>query len=71
MRALSPAEKILAQTPEGAATIQDYHRKLFKCSEQLLLPAPQKNTRVPPNTNPAPVTVPPKFWLAVGVALQL
>src|SRR6188768_3726075 len=35
--ALSPAEKILAQTEEGAATIQKYHRELFKHSEQALL----------------------------------
>ncbi len=35
--ALSPAEKVLAQTPEGAATIQDYHRQLFKSSEKALL----------------------------------
>jgi uncharacterized protein YbcI len=35
--ALSPAEKVLAQTPEGAATIQEYHRRLFKSSEPELL----------------------------------
>jgi uncharacterized protein YbcI len=35
--ALSPAEKVLAQTPEGAATIQEYHRQLFKSSEKTLL----------------------------------
>src|SRR6185503_470253 len=35
--ALSPAEKVLAQTPEGAATIQEYHRELFKSSETALL----------------------------------
>lgn len=27
--ALSPAEKALARTPEGAAQVQDYHRRLF------------------------------------------
>jgi uncharacterized protein YbcI len=27
--ALSPAEKALAQTPEGAAQLQDFHRQLF------------------------------------------
>lgn len=35
--ALSPAEKVLAQTPEGAATVQHYHRELFKSSEMELL----------------------------------
>lgn len=35
--ALSPAEKVLAQTPEGAATVQEYHRQLFKSSEKTLL----------------------------------
>lgn len=27
--ALSPAEKALAQSPEGAAQVQEYHRQLF------------------------------------------
>jgi len=27
--ALSPAEQVLAQSPEGAAKIQEYHRQLF------------------------------------------
>jgi len=27
--ALSPAEKALAKTPDGAATVQDFHRQLF------------------------------------------
>lgn len=27
--ALTPAEKALARTPEGAAQVQDYHRRLF------------------------------------------
>lgn len=35
--ALSPAEKVLAQTPAGAETVQDYHRQLFKSSEKELL----------------------------------
>lgn len=35
--ALSPAEKVLAKTPEGAATVQHYHRQLFKSSERELL----------------------------------
>lgn len=30
--ALSPAEKALAQTPAGAAQIQEYHRQMFACS---------------------------------------
>jgi len=35
--ALSPAEKALASTPEGAASVQEYHRQLFKDSADLLL----------------------------------
>lgn len=35
--ALSPAEKVLAQTSEGAETVQHYHRQLFKSSERALL----------------------------------
>jgi uncharacterized protein YbcI len=34
--ALSPAEKALARTPEGAAQVQDFHRQLFKNSADLL-----------------------------------
>ncbi|MBN2293592.1 MAG: DUF2294 domain-containing protein [Pirellulales bacterium] len=34
--ALSPAEKTLASTPEGAAQVQEYHRELFKDSVGLL-----------------------------------
>src|SRR5580698_5017886 len=30
--ALSPAEKALAQTPAGAAQVQDFHRQLFNDS---------------------------------------
>src|SRR5512135_2228431 len=30
--ALSPAEKALAQSPEGAAKVQDFHRQLFNNS---------------------------------------
>lgn len=30
--ALSPAEKALARTPEGAAQVQDFHRQLFASS---------------------------------------
>ena len=35
--ALSPAEKALSGTPEGAAQVQEYHRQLFKDSVDLLL----------------------------------
>ncbi|BBO32279.1 hypothetical protein PLANPX_1891 [Lacipirellula parvula] len=31
--ALSPAEKTLAQTPEGMAQVQEYHRRLFASSD--------------------------------------
>ena len=34
--ALSPAEKALACTPEGAAQVQEFHRQLFKNSADLL-----------------------------------
>ena len=34
--ALSPAEKALARTPEGAAQVQEFHRQLFKNSVDLL-----------------------------------
>jgi len=35
--ALSPAERTLSQTPEGAAKVQEYHRQLFKNSAELLV----------------------------------
>jgi uncharacterized protein YbcI len=34
--ALSPAEKALARTPEGAIQVQEFHRQLFKNSADLL-----------------------------------
>ncbi|HBO46293.1 MAG TPA: hypothetical protein DD670_20680 [Planctomycetaceae bacterium] len=34
--ALSPAEKALARTPEGAVQVQEFHRELFKSSVSLL-----------------------------------
>ena len=34
--ALSPAEKALANTPEGAAQVQEFHRQLFESSVDLL-----------------------------------
>jgi uncharacterized protein YbcI len=34
--ALSPAEKALAQTSEGAAQVQEYHRELFTTSSEPL-----------------------------------
>ncbi len=34
--ALSPAEKALASTPEGAAQVQEFHRQLFQNSVELL-----------------------------------
>ena len=34
--ALSPAEKALASTSEGAAQVQEFHRQLFKSSVDLL-----------------------------------
>jgi uncharacterized protein YbcI len=32
--ALTPAEKALARTPEGAARVQDFHRQLFASSSE-------------------------------------
>jgi uncharacterized protein YbcI len=34
--ALSPAEKALARTPEGAVQVQEFHRQLFKSSADVL-----------------------------------
>jgi uncharacterized protein YbcI len=34
--ALSPAERALSSTPEGAAKVQDFHRQLFQTSVHLL-----------------------------------
>ena len=34
--ALSPAEKALSRTPEGAAQVQEFHRQLFRDSVELL-----------------------------------
>ena len=34
--ALSPAERALSRTPEGAAQVQEFHRQLFKSSVDLL-----------------------------------
>jgi uncharacterized protein YbcI len=34
--ALSPAQKALAQTPEGAAQVQEYNRELFNTSSEPL-----------------------------------
>ena len=34
--ALTPAEKALAKSPEGAAKVQDFHRQLFNCAADSL-----------------------------------
>ena len=34
--ALSPAEKVLAQSAEGAAQVQEFHRQLFAASSETL-----------------------------------
>ena len=34
--ALSPAERVLAKTPEGAAQVQEFHRQLFANSSESL-----------------------------------
>jgi uncharacterized protein YbcI len=32
--ALTPAEKALARTPQGAAQVQEFHRQLFSCESE-------------------------------------
>jgi uncharacterized protein YbcI len=44
--ALSPAEIAMSQTAEGAAQVQDYHRKLFKSSADALWQEIQRITGV-------------------------
>jgi uncharacterized protein YbcI len=44
--ALSPAEKALSRTPEGAAQVQEYHRQLFKDSADLVRHEIQRITGV-------------------------
>jgi uncharacterized protein YbcI len=34
--ALTPAEKALSQTPEGAAQVQEFHRQLFSSSSEFM-----------------------------------
>ena len=44
--ALSPAEKALAQSPEGAAQVQEFHRQLFNNSSEPLRQEIKKITGV-------------------------
>jgi uncharacterized protein YbcI len=44
--ALSPAEKALARTPEGAVQVQEFHRQLFKNSVGLLRQEIQRITGI-------------------------
>jgi len=44
--ALSPAEKVLAQTPKGAAQLQEFHRQLFSTSSEPLRQEIKKITGV-------------------------
>ena len=44
--ALTPAEKTLAQTAEGAAQVQDFHRQLFAASSEMLRQEIQRITGV-------------------------
>jgi uncharacterized protein YbcI len=44
--ALSPAEKALAKTPEGAAQVQEFHRQLFTSSSDSLRREIQRITGV-------------------------
>ena len=43
---LSPAEKALAKTPEGAAQVQEFHRQLFTSSSESLRHEIQRITGV-------------------------
>jgi uncharacterized protein YbcI len=43
---LSPAEKALAKTPEGAAQVQEFHRQLFTSSSESLRQEIQQITGV-------------------------
>ena len=43
--ALSPAEKALARTPEGAAQVQEFHRQLFKRLRRLAAGGDQAHHR--------------------------
>jgi len=45
--ALSPAEKALSRSPDGAAQVQEYHRQLFQDSLQLLRQEIQRTTGFP------------------------
>ena len=45
--ALSPAEQALARSPEGAAKVQEFHRRLFASSSELLREEITKITGVP------------------------
>jgi len=44
--ALSPAEKDLARSPEGAAQVEEFHRQLFRSSSQSLQEAIERITGV-------------------------
>jgi uncharacterized protein YbcI len=44
--ALSPAEKALAKSPEGAAQVQEFHRQLFTSSSESLREEIQRITGV-------------------------
>ena len=44
--ALSPAEKVLAQSPQGAAQVQAFHRQLFNSSSHSLRQEIEKITGV-------------------------
>ena len=44
--ALSPAEKALSRTPEGAAQVQEFHRQLFTTSSEPLRQAIKRITGV-------------------------
>ena len=53
--ALSPAEKALAKTPDGAAQVQEFHRQLFTTTSESLRQEIQRITGVPVRESTAEV----------------
>jgi len=63
--ALSEAEKVLSRSPEGAAQIQDFHRRLFTSASESLRQEIKRITGV--DVREATAEVEPKTGTVVGV----
>lgn len=63
--ALSPAERALARTPEGAAQVQDFHRQLFTNASDWLRREIKRITKV--DVREVTVEVEPATGAVVGV----